>query len=252
VNDAAARARAWVHSRETAVCDVIEPWEHGTIVRATRYPSYFDLNLVRAEDGAELSAAEVVAVADEALDGLSHRQFGFAVARAGERARPGLEELGWKTTRLVWMLHSGEPVSRPELAVERVPYDEVHDLRVAWLFEDFPTLDTSEYFDHEREISTARGVEVFAVRDDRGVPVAYAELELPGHGAEITSVYVHPDHRGAGIGTALTGAAIEAASTAGGDVWIVADADGRARRVYERLGFNAVWTLLNCMRLPPE
>jgi hypothetical protein len=53
------------------------------------------------------------------------------------------------------------------------------------------------------------------------------------------------------MGTALTRAAIEAAPGVG-DLWIVADADGRARQIYERLGFSAVWTLLNCMRLPPE
>jgi hypothetical protein len=31
------------------VFDVLEPWAHGTIVRATRYPSYFDFNVVRVE-----------------------------------------------------------------------------------------------------------------------------------------------------------------------------------------------------------
>ena len=33
--DAASRARAWVHENQAAVCDVIEPWEHGTVVRAS-------------------------------------------------------------------------------------------------------------------------------------------------------------------------------------------------------------------------
>jgi len=245
------RARAWVHSAQAAVCDVIEPWEHGTVIRATAYPTYFDLNLVRVEDDAELSAEQVAAVADEALAGLSHRQVGFEVADAGESAREGLEALGWRSTLLVWMLHSGESPPRAEVEVERVPYDDVHDLRVAWHYEDFPTLDTLDHLDHAREISLSRAVEVFAVRDAGGVPVAFAELELHGGGAEISSVYVHPDHRGAGMGTALTRAAIEAAPGVG-DLWIVADADGRARQIYERLGFSAVWTLLNCMRLPPE
>jgi ribosomal protein S18 acetylase RimI-like enzyme len=64
-------------------------------------------------------------------------------------------------------------------------------------------------------------------------------------------VYVHPDHRGAGLGTAITRAAIEAASDAR-DLWIVAAAEGRARQIYERLGFREVWTLLAFLRLPPE
>jgi hypothetical protein len=40
--DVAARARAWRDARQALVCDVIEPWAHGMIERASRYPSYFD------------------------------------------------------------------------------------------------------------------------------------------------------------------------------------------------------------------
>jgi len=90
---------------------------------------------------------------------------------------------------------------------------------------------------------------VFAVHED-GVPVAFAELERAGDSAEIDSVYVHRDHRGRGLGTALTTAAIEAGSDAR-DLWIVAEADGRARQIYERLGFREAWTVLDFLRLPP-
>jgi ribosomal protein S18 acetylase RimI-like enzyme len=81
--------------------------------------------------------------------------------------------------------------------------------------------------------------------------VAFAELERLGDSAEVASVYVHPDHSGAGLGTALTQAAIDAASDAR-DLWIVADADGNARKIYERLGFREAWTVLDFLRLPPE
>ena len=37
-----ARARAW-HHRAAAVCDVLEPWAHGTVVRATRIPELLRL-----------------------------------------------------------------------------------------------------------------------------------------------------------------------------------------------------------------
>jgi hypothetical protein len=48
--DLAARASAWHHAAQAAVCDVLEPWAHGTIARATRYPDYFDFNVVRVEE----------------------------------------------------------------------------------------------------------------------------------------------------------------------------------------------------------
>src|SRR6187455_2092342 len=105
--DAGERARAWLNGAQAAVCDVIEPWEHGTVVRATRHPTYWDYNLVRIEDDADITADELIRFADTALDGLAHRRAGFEVAPAGERIRAELEGRGWKATRLVWMLHEG-------------------------------------------------------------------------------------------------------------------------------------------------
>src|SRR4051812_49369609 len=58
------RAREWVHAAQAAVCDVIEPWEHGTVVRATRHPTYWDYNVVRVEDDVDITAEELVRVAD--------------------------------------------------------------------------------------------------------------------------------------------------------------------------------------------
>jgi GNAT superfamily N-acetyltransferase len=79
--------------------------------------------------------------------------------------------------------------------------------------------------------------------------VAYALLERDGAAAEIASVFVHPDYRGAGRGTAVTRAAIEAAGDAR-DLWIVADDEDRPRQLYARLGFRPAWTTMEFLRLP--
>jgi len=247
--DETQRARSWVHSRQEALCDSLEEWEHGWIARAERYPRYFDLNLVHVGTDPGFTADEVVEFADRALAGFEHRHVGFEPIEAGVRVRPGLEALGWMATRLVWMRHEESAPPGGEPLVERVPYEAAHDLRVAWTHEDFPTLDPAGFFEQAREVALARAVEVFAVHED-GVPVAFAELERAGDSAEIDSVYVHRDHRGRGLGTALTTAAIEAGSDAR-DLWIVAEADGRARQIYERLGFREAWTVLDFLRLPP-
>jgi ribosomal protein S18 acetylase RimI-like enzyme len=70
-----------------------------------------------------------------------------------------------------------------------------------------------------------------------------------GRSAEITQVYVRADHRGRGLGTALTRAAIDAAGEVD-DLWIVADDEGRPKALYERLGFRAVWTMVELLRMP--
>ncbi len=248
MTEAATRARAWRNALHAAVCDVVEPWAHGTIIRATRYPSYWDLNAVRVEDDPGMTVEELVAIADEALAGLEHRRIDFDLADAAAAVRPGFEAAGWRTTPLVWMRHEKPLPARPELEVEEVPYDAVGELRRAWYHEDFDGADPSAYLEHAREVSSARGVQVL-VATEGGAPVGYTQLERDGDGVEITQVYVRPEHRGGGRGTALAAAAIEAASDAR-DLWIVADAEGRPRELYARLGFRPAWESVEFVRRP--
>jgi GNAT superfamily N-acetyltransferase len=244
----AARARAWRNAGQAAVCDVLEQWAHGTVVRATRYPSYFDLNVVRVEECPAMSVEGLVAFADEALAGLAHRRVDFDLIDAAEPLRAGFEARGWKAQRLLWMRHEASLPPGPDIAVEEVPYEAVDDLRYAWHREDFPDQDPAGYLAQAREVALRRGARILAVREG-GVPVAFAQLERHGAAAEITQVYVRPKHRSAGRGTAMTRAAIEAASDVG-DLWIVADDEGRPKRLYARLGFRPAWATMEFLRPP--
>ena len=112
-DERAARARAWRDRAHAAVCDVIEPWAHGTVVRATRYPSYYDLNVVRVEEDPAMDVDALVALSDEALAGLEHRRVDFDDADRAEPLRAGFEARGWKAVRLVWMRHETPAPSGP-------------------------------------------------------------------------------------------------------------------------------------------
>jgi GNAT superfamily N-acetyltransferase len=248
-DDLAARAQAWHRGVQAAVCDVQEPWEFGTVLRATRYPSFFDFNLVRIEQDPGMGVDALIAFADEALAGLDHRRVDVEAAGVAESLREGFAARGWLTERLVWMLHDTARHSRPaEIAVEEVPYETVHPLREAWIREDFPDLDPGTHFEEAREVSLRLGSRVFAVHE-AGAPVAYALVDRIGRSAEVTQVYVRPDHRGRGLGTALTSAAIEAAGDVD-ELWIVADDEGRPKHLYARLGFRPVRTAVELLRLP--
>ena len=246
--EVAARARAWRDAAQAAVCDVLEPWAHGTVVRATRYRSYFDFNVVRVEEDPAMNVDELVALADEALAGLPHRRVDFDVVHVAEPLRAGFEAAGWKAVRLLWMRREAIPPLGPDIAVEEVPYEAVHDLRVMWHREDFPDQDPGGYHVQSREVALRRGVQVLAVLEG-GAPVAFAQLERVGEAAEITQVYVHPEHRGGGRGKAITRAAIEAAGDVR-DLWIVANDEDRPKDLYARLGFRAAWTTMEFLRLP--
>lgn len=245
----AARARAWRNSAHARICDAVEPWEHGTVRRAARYPGYYEFNAVRVDGDPRMSVEELIGVADGALAGLEHRRIDVDELAVAERYRAGFEALGWRAMRLLWMRHEAPPPPGPDVAVEAVDYDAVYDLRVAWHAEDFPTEDFAAHYPDAREVALQRDAQVLAVRGEDGRPIAFAQVERDAHNTEITQVYVHPDHRGGGRGTAMTRAAIIAARDAT-DLWIVADDDDRPKQLYARLGFRPAWTTMEFLRLP--
>lgn len=234
----AERALAWTHRVQERVCDRIEPWEHGTVYRSSRYPRYFSANLVTVRGDPALGVDELIEVADEALTGLEHRRLDFDHAPAAEPLRDEFRARGFQSTRLVWMHFDGPPAALPDLAVIEVPYDDVEGLRLAWHQEDSPGEEASEFHAQAREIRLALGTRVFAVLEGTR-PVGFAALHIGDDEIEIGAVYVSPGHRGQGRGTALTQAAIRAA----GDVdhlWICADDEDRPKHLYGRLGFRPV------------
>ncbi len=248
-SDPAAKSRAWRDATQAAVCDVLRPWAHGTIARATRYPDYWDLNVVRVEDDPAMSVDGLTALADEALAGLGHRRLDFDLPSAAEPLRAEFEASGWRATRLVWMRHEGTPPAAPQIPVETVSFDAVQELRAAWHQEDFPGHDPGRYPDQARAVAQLRDAQVLTASAG-GVPVGFAQLERHGSAAEITEVYVGPPHRGAGRGTALTRAAVAAAIEAGvEDLWICAEDEGRPKQLYSRLGFRPAWTTVEFLRL---
>jgi GNAT superfamily N-acetyltransferase len=234
----AARALAWSHRVQERVCDRIEPWKHGTVYRSARYPRYFTANLVVVRDDPELRVDELIAVTDTALAGLAHRRIDFDRAPAAEPLRDEFATRGFQSTRLVWMHFDGPPPAAPDVLVTELPYDAAEPLRAAWHHEDFPGQDATEFHAQAREIALALGTRVLAVHESAR-PVGFAALNIARDDIEIGAVYVLPEYRGQGRGTALTQAAIRAA----GDVahlWICADDEDRPKDLYGRLGFRPV------------
>jgi GNAT superfamily N-acetyltransferase len=247
----AGRARGFWRAAQHAICDVREPWAHGTVLRARSHPTYYSYNMVRVEEEPALDAAELSAFADRALAGLKHRRIDFEQIEPALARRADFERMGWKTAALVWMRHSDpRAVEAGEgFAVEEAPYEVADALRLMWAMEDYEDYAFDESFRAgAREVAEARDVRVLTVCE-RDEPIAFAQVERAGGQAEITQVYVHPDHRGGGRGTAMTRAAIRAASDVG-DLWIVADDEDRPKRLYERLGFRPVCRTMELTWLP--
>lgn len=246
------RAYEWRDRTEAAICDEIRPWEHGTVLRASRYPTYYRYNFIRIAADPELGAADLAHVADEALDGLEHRRLDFDWADAGEAVRGELHAAGWRSMRSILMRHEAGPepgAVPPGIALEEVPYDDVRALRDSWHAEDFDQPESDQFHAAAKEVAESHGARVFAVRGGNGEPVAFAQLETTAGAAEIAQVYVLPGHRGSGLGTAITSAAIAAAGDVE-DLWISADDEDRPKELYGRLGFRPLWATMEFLLLP--
>lgn len=244
------RGRAWLRGRQDRICDVQRPWAHGTVLRSTANPGYFDFNLVRVEEPPGLDADGLLGAAEDALGDLGHRRLDFEAAAAGDAIAPALEAHGWKATRIVVLRHTTGEAPQPGVPVEEVAWDEVRDLRAAWHLEDFPGQPYEGYLEQAREVERLLGVRTFVTRRD-GEVVGFADLEVRDGAAEVTSVYVGAAHRGGGLGTSLTCAAVGAARRPA-DLWIAADEGGRAQHLYRRLGFEDATRLVSITRWPNE
>lgn len=247
----AARALAWTRGRQERICDDIKPWEHGIVYRASHYSRYFDFNVMRVENDPAMTVPELIGAADLALPGLEHRRIDFDSAQVAEPLRAEFQAHGFQSTRLVWMHFEGQRPAQAEIPVTPVPYDAVSALRIAWHREDFPGGDDdSAFLAQAREVRLSLGTRVLAVHD-HSHPVAFAALDLGDDETEleIGALYVLPEYRGHGHGTALTQAAIVAAGQVE-HLWICADDEDRPKQLYARLGFRSVLTTTQFLRPP--
>ncbi len=218
---------------------MVEPWEHGSVLRTPSAPNFWDANFVRVEgDASDLEPLDLVRVADELLADSRHRKLEVEDERAGARMRPFYEAAGWVTDRNAVMLREGSAPSHRD--VEEVGLLETRPLRVEWYLS--YSNDESEQealADAQDRISRRRGMRAFIVRDAGGFPVGFTTLAVADDGVEIDQLYVTPKARGGGIGGRLVEAALHAGGRDTG--WVIADDDGLARALYERLGFETVW-----------
>jgi GNAT superfamily N-acetyltransferase len=232
------------------VCDRVEPWEHGTVVALTARPGYYDYNAVRVEGPDPGFGGDVLLAAVERLqDGLGHRRVEFDDPTAGERLRPALTGAGYVCERMIWMHRAGPP---PPAArdVEEVPFTATRELRARWhRGEDWSGDEAAvlRFLDDQDAVAAQRAERAFAVRDG-GEPIAFATLLEAADAVEIGQVFALPDRRDQGLGSKLVNSGLAAGGRE--QAWIVADEDGRPKRLYGRLGFVPAWLQYAFVRYP--
>jgi ribosomal protein S18 acetylase RimI-like enzyme len=239
--DLRAQAIAWRHAQDALLCDAIEPWAHGSVLRTPSSPDYWDANAVRVED-AGLAAYELMAVADELLGDYRHRKLEVEDEATGAAAQPVFAAAGWLASPLAMMRRVGPATAHA--GVEEVPFEATRTLRLAWYTEYGDDVEAHEQFARTQEpVVARRGMRAFVVGE-----LGFTTLAVGDDAAEIDQLYVRPQARGQGLGARLLETALAAS---GRDVaWIVADDGGRPQALYERLGFETVWRPHEFVRRP--
>jgi GNAT superfamily N-acetyltransferase len=238
------RAVAWRHGFHAAVCDRIEPWAHGTVVRAADVPSYFEYNLARVEGpDPGLSAEALAAAAEPHLEGLEHRRIEIEDAATGERVREGFEAMGWVAERLAF-LHRELPAGArsgmhgAELRVEA--FEASRPLRLAWQGESIWD-DPPDFFLIEESVAARRATRCVVGYAD-GEPAGFSAFSVRGDAVEVELVFCLPERRNVGLGGDLVARALAEAYAGGAAHGLIeADDEGAAKRLYERLGFRTAW-----------
>jgi GNAT superfamily N-acetyltransferase len=216
-------------------------------------PRVLDLNAVRLH--ADIGAGDVDALVERAQSALPHRRLEVADEELAARLAPALEERGWATDRLLLM---GRDASVPPPDVrqtaEEVPYGHVRGLREEWIRSGGWATDEEligQVLEADRLMFTATRTRAFAAFE-AGSPVAYALLLDAGGGAGLVEdVYTTPAARGRGLASSVVALVLAASRAEGHDMaFVPTDADGRARALYERLGFRPLGFVHRFLRWP--
>ena len=187
---------------------------------------------------APMGAGEAEALADELQGELSFRR----VTTGDDALAADLVARGWRDEPLLLLARNGalEPPDAPALA-EEVPYGHVRGLRDEWLRSEPWASGEQEIRDaHEadRRLFSGTPTRAFATFE-RGRPLAYALLLDGGRDGMLEDVYTTPEARGRGLAAAVIAAVLHAARAERHElVFVPTDAGGRARSLYERMGFE--------------
>ena len=247
-------ARAFdVLQRYTTACsDEREELAFGFVVRSSSLPAARALNMVVVTGPQPtLDADRLRAVAEETLRDVPEPQVVVEDDATGARIAPGMVAAGWKHERDVVMTLGPASPEVDTLGVREATEEEILDLTEHWFREeegrhgDDVVAQLVEYARREVRAFPERRF----VLGRGGRPLGMSCLRRLDGVAQVEDVFVLPEARGGGVGTALVAHAIAEARANEPDLtFIVADADGRPRELYARLGFEAQTTFRSFWR----
>jgi GNAT superfamily N-acetyltransferase len=248
------RIRRFLRETDERVCDERRPTRSGLAMITPSLPLVWQLNAIRIDDRAA-ERATVEGEAEELLAGFAHRKLVTHDEDLGARLTPTLTARGWNATRLLVMVRR-RPPDRP--AVPGLGA-EVSRLRGAAMLAAFRREQPFGWQDeaiHQLAAMDERYGDVVSARDFAAPPDELGcscRLYSDGTLAQIDEVGTVEARRGRGYARAAVLAAADAAAAEGRDpIFLLTDAADWPKHFYGRLGFDAVGSVYEFLKLSIE
>jgi GNAT superfamily N-acetyltransferase len=233
--------------------DATEPAWWGAVVSDARYPAIQEPNYARVESREPVGLDEVEAVLLPAMAASGSRRAHVVIFHPGDQTDL-IAQASTRGERITWDLvmdHPGAVRREEPEAVEGqlgdveevVRFDErfwaAHRASMRWF--DITEADVVQQLQAiERDVLIPAGRRWFAAAGGDGLAALAALLVLEGV-AYLDHVVTVPEARRRGLASALTRRAIAEAAAAGATrVFLLAEPDAVAVRMYERIGFRRV------------
>lgn len=205
------------------------------------HPTIWFLNVLRADSPGEATAQEIAAEADRVQAGLDHRRVILPVGESD--LVDGFRRLGWEPDHFLFMAYRGGGEPADTTRVDEVEPARLRRLREAIIREwqtDADRKTVLEIIAAEMLQVEAANSRVFGIVED-GAVVSSAQLYSHGGTAQVEEVATLPEYRGRGYARALVTRAVEEAVAGNHEfIFLVADGDAWPKKLYERLGFEAI------------
>lgn len=239
-HDDLARVRAFQALVDEGAAVEVRDWPFGRAVLSRDIPHVWDANYCRLDDSRGAPAGEVAAAATKVAEdaGMTHISI-VAAEDEASRIGGGLAELGFEPTEHVTLILPTRP-DQPAAEVGRASFDDVAGSRAELTLEFSPGNHELAAQLHvlDTRLEASIGGDWLVIREDDQI-LSRAWLLAADGVAQIEDVATTPAARGRGLASAVVSAAANAALDAGNDlVFIVADSDGNAQRLYRKLGFE--------------
>lgn len=245
MTDELARIHRFEHEIEMAGTKTV-PSSIGFGVITPELPLRHDSNYLFIDR--PVDAREALAEADRVLggEGYDHRVIQTFDTEIGERLRPQLRALGWRTMRHVFMAqHRGPEKDADVSVVKEVDQAALRPGRTREILAQpwgTPVV-AEQILDAKLLIGRRADTRFFGVEADDEI-VAWTDLYVAQGVAQIEDVATVREHRDRGYATAAVLRAIEVGRELGADlVFLVADDEDWPKVLYGRLGFDPIGPL---------